>query len=106
MPPATTSTSSTIVIMRRVGAYVVTTSFGGSPGIGGSGLGGGRELRLPPVGQRRRALGKSRRGELGQHAHVHRAFEIDHLAHRLPVVCPAPAVELRFAGVRELEVES
>src|SRR6478672_2878131 len=68
----------------------------------------GALLRLgvlgPPLRKRRLlAARKGKPGELTERAHVHRALEVDDLAHRFPVRHPAPLVELRLAGAGKIE---
>src|SRR5579883_1813413 len=59
---------------------------------------------VPPLGEGRLlAAREGERCQLGEGAHVHRPLEVDHLAHRLPVVRPAPLVELRLARAPEVE---
>src|SRR5580658_2492952 len=63
----------------------------------------GGELVPPDRQLRRLAIGEGERGELGECARIHRALEVDDLAHRLPPGSPAPAIELRLAGPAEIE---
>src|SRR5271165_4783285 len=55
------------------------------------------ELR-PPIGVRRQTIRENQAAQIVQRTHVHPALEIDHFAHRCPIVDPAPTIELRLAG--------
>src|SRR5580658_1088725 len=72
-------------------------NVGGSVGLRRR-LGAARIL-VPPLRLRRLlATREGERGEFAEGARVHRALEVDDFPHRLPVVRPAPLVELGLAG--------
>src|SRR5246500_3865868 len=76
------------------------------PSLGACGRLGAAARRhaLPPLRARRAlAAGEGEICQLGECPGVHGALEIDHFLHRLPVSRPAELIELRFAGMGEVE---
>src|ERR671937_42157 len=58
----------------------------------------------PPRRMRGHPVRKGERRKLGERALIHGSLEVDDLAHRIPVVRPAPLIELGFIGPIEREL--
>src|SRR5688500_17054281 len=98
--------------IRRTGAWVRTTKFLGRSAIGRTTASrplidsGRRGLYAavfascrhlgPPRRSSRGTRGKSNGRELLQSSYIDGTLEVDHLAHRLPVMSPAPLIEFRL----------